>query len=70
MSELLARAADAIGDTLNQKTTQETLEVAARAAIAAIREPTKEMIHAAYYDALAWDAAAVFRAMIDKILEG
>lgn len=46
MTEPLARAARAIGDTPHEGTTQETLEMAARAALAETREPTDAMITA------------------------
>lgn len=41
----------------------------ARAAIAAMREPTPEMIEAAYYSALDENAAGVWRDMIDEALK-
>ena len=41
----------------------------ARAAIAAMREPTEDMVEAGYYDAMAEDAKATFTAMIDAALE-
>jgi hypothetical protein len=71
MTSPITRAANAIGDTLNQKTTQETLEAAARAAIVAIREPTLAMIDAGmkqcdYSGNFALD---VWHAMHDKMME-
>lgn len=43
--------------------------VYAKAAIAAMREPTEAMVEAGYYDAMAEDAKATFTAMIDAALE-
>lgn len=42
----------------------------ARAAIAAMREPTTKMVEDAYYSALAEDAKGVWRDMIDAALTG
>lgn len=44
MTEPLARAASAIGDTLNNGATRDVLDNAALAAICAIRDPSEAMI--------------------------
>ena len=46
MTEPITRAAEAIGDTLNQGTTRDVLENAALAALCAIRKPSDAMIAA------------------------
>jgi hypothetical protein len=69
MTSHITRAADAIGDTLNQKTAQETLEAAARAALATTREPTEAMIAAAS-DELSYETVLeTWRAMHDAMME-
>lgn len=44
MTEPIARAAKAIGDTLNKGTTKDILERAATAALATMEEPSPAMI--------------------------
>ena len=44
MTEPLARAAEAIGDTINKGTAQAVLENAALAALCAIKQPSTAMI--------------------------
>ena len=46
MTEPITRVANAIGETLNKGTAQDTLEDAARAALIAIRTPSDAMIEA------------------------
>lgn len=68
MTNMIERVAKAINDTMLQHGDYKPDELA-RAAIAAMREPTEEMVEAGYYDAMAEDAKATFTAMIDAALE-
>tara|TARA_R110000868_G_scaffold309027_1_gene570439 strand:- start:3353 stop:3583 length:231 start_codon:yes stop_codon:yes gene_type:complete len=68
MTDMIERVAKAINDTMLQHGDYKPDELA-RAAIAAMREPTEDMVEAGYYDAMAEDAKATFTAMIDAALE-
>ena len=68
MTDMIERVAKAINDTMLQHGDYKPDELA-RAAIAAMREPTEDMVEAGYSDAMAEDAKATFTAMIDAALE-
>jgi hypothetical protein len=70
MSEMVERVADAINAMLPYEYTHENLQVAARAAIEAMREPPKRMIRtvAANLDLFELDIERVWDPMIDAAL--
>lgn len=68
MSDIINRVADALAKHVAVERSPNWRDVA-RDAIEAMREPTKEMIDAAWADAMGEDAGDVWRAMIDAALK-
>lgn len=73
MSEMVMRGVEVLGqfdlDSAQGSDYEKNLEVAARAFIAAMREPTGAMVDTAWAYALAEDARGVWEAMIDEALK-
>jgi hypothetical protein len=72
MDGLSGGSVDAAWDRLAEFDCQDEWRAAARAVIAAMREPTEAMIEGTNYPNTTWDSgdADVWRAMIDAALKG